>query len=126
MEEIYKDIKGYEGLYQVSNYGRVKSLNYRRTGKERLLKQILHTNGYFYVRLYKSNKWFSIHRLVAETFIPNPENLPCVNHKDEVKTNNHVDNLEWCTNEYNLNFGSRNERISETLSKKSVSIHIGW
>lgn len=112
--EIWKDIKGYEGLYQVSNYGRVKSLNYRRTGKEQLMKPILNTNGYFCVWLYnKQNKIYSIHRLVAEAFIPNPDNLPCVNHKDEDKTNNHVDNLEFCTYEYNQNYGTCRERIRE-------------
>ena len=109
--EIWKDIKGYEGLYQISSHGRVKSLfRYKK-----ILKPALQTKGYFYVSLCKPNKNFTIHRLVAEAFIPNPDNLPCVNHKDEDKTNNHVDNLEWCTYEYNLNFGTRNERISESL-----------
>ena len=114
MEEIWKDIKGYEWKYQVSNYGRVKSLNYRRTGNERLLKPILQPTGYLFVMLCKPLKNFFIHRLVAEAFIPNPDNLPQVNHKDEDKTNNHVDNLEWCTQLYNLNYGSRNKRISES------------
>ena len=116
--EIWKDIKGYEGKYQVSNYGRVKSLNYRHTGNEKLLKPILQTDGYLYVSLCKPLKRFSIHRLVAEAFIQNPDNLPEVNHKDENPTNNHVDNLEWCTNKYNINYGSRNKRVSESLSKK--------
>lgn len=118
MEEIWKDIKGYERKYQVSNYGRVKSLNYNHTDKEQLLKPVQYNNGYFYVNLYKPLKKFKIHRIVANAFIPNPENLPCVNHKDEDKTNNHVDNLEWCTYEYNSNYGSRNERIRKSLSKK--------
>lgn len=117
MEEIWKDIKGYEGKYQVSNYGNVKSLNYHRTGKEQLKKPTLQTNGYFYVSLCKPNKCFSIHRLVAEAFIPNPDNLPCVNHKDEVKTNNHVDNLEWCTQKYNNEYGTRLKRFRETQLK---------
>ena len=105
MEEIFKDIKGYEGLYQVSNFGNVKSLDYRHTGKERLLKQAIDKHSYHRICLwsYGEPKWFSIHRLVAESFIPNPDNLPCVNHKDENKHNNHVDNLEWCTYEYNNN-----------------------
>lgn len=124
MQEIWKDIKGYEGLYQVSNYGRVKSLNYRRTGKEQLMKPTLQNKGYFWVMLYKPNKLYLIHRLVAKAFIPNPDNLPCVNHKDENPTNNHVDNLEWCTYGYNINYGTRNKRARETqlnnpkLSKK--------
>lgn len=106
MEEIWKDIKGYEGLYQISNFGRVKSLNYRNTGKEQLLKPALNTTGYFCVMLCKPLKRFLIHRLVAKAFIPNPDNLPCVNHKDENPTNNHVDNLEWCTQLYNVNYGN--------------------
>ena len=118
MEEIWKDIKGYEGLYQVSNYGNVKSLNYRNTGKERLLKPILHTDGYLCVSLCKPNKILRIHRLVANAFTPNQNNFPQVNHKDEDKTNNHVNNLEWCTNKYNSNYGTRVKRISESLSKK--------
>ena len=116
--EIWKDIKGYEGLYQISNYGNVKSLNYKRTGKERLMKPALQTNGYFFVWLCnKQNKCFFIHRLVADAFIPNPDNLPCVNHKDEDKTNNHVNNLEWCTNKYNNEYGTRLKRFRETQLK---------
>ena len=114
MEEIFKDIKGYEGFYQVSNYGNVKSLNYRHTGNERLLKPILQTNGYLYVTLYEPNKILRINRIVAEAFINNPDNLPCVNHKDENKHNNHVDNLEWCTYKYNNEYGTRLKRFRET------------
>ena len=116
--EIWKDIKGYEGLYKVSNYGNVKSLNYNHTGKERLLKPKIET----YYRITLSNygvvKLYLIHRLVAEAFIPNPDNLPQVNHKDENKHNNHVYNLEWCTNKYNLNYGTVKEKIAKALSKK--------
>lgn len=112
--EIWKDIKGYEGFYQISNYGNVKSLNYRRTGNEKLMKPILQPTGYLCVMLYKPLKNFFIHRLVAEAFIPNPDNLPCVNHKDENQTNNHVGNLEWCTYKYNNEYGTRLKRVRET------------
>ena len=113
--EIWKDIKGYEGLYQVSNKGRIKSLNYRRTGKEGILKGVPTKYGYLMVTLYKKGEkpeHFSVHRLVAEAFIPNHDNLPEVNHIDENKENNHVKNLEWCDRKYNMNYGTRNERAS--------------
>lgn len=106
MEEIWKDIKDYEGLYQVSNLGRVKSLSNIKSKREKLLKLTLRTNGYYMVILYKNTKRAAknVHRLVAETFIPNPDNLPQVNHKDEDKTNNCVGNLEWCDSKYNINY----------------------
>ena len=102
MEE-WKPIKDYEGLYEVSNLGRVKSLNYKRTGKEKILKNIECRNGYLAVSLTKlgKQKVFYIHKLVAEAFIPNPDNLPQVNHIDGNKKNNKVSNLEWCDNAYN-------------------------
>lgn len=117
--EIWKPIKGYEGLYEISNWGRVKSLNYRRSGKLGLLKPKVDKDGYLVVCFCKDGKrkYFFVHRLVAEVFLENPDNLPCVNHKDENKTNNSVDNLEWCTHEYNINYGSHNERKAKTQSK---------
>ena len=125
MEEIFKNIYGYEGLYQISNLGRVKSLNYRCTKKEKVLKPCKNTNGYLQVHLYKDseNKYMLVHRLVADAFISNPYNLSDVNHKDEDKTNNCVSNLEWCTREYNCNFGSRNERSAKSRSKLLTGVY---
>lgn len=121
-DEIWRDIKGYEGIYQVSSKGRVKSLERvtvdsigrKHHRKERILKDHMY-KGYLYVRLYDGPK--RIHRLVAEVFIPNLENKPQVNHKDENKTNNKVENLEWMTAKENLNYGTRNERSAKALSK---------
>ena len=115
-EEIWRTIKGFEGLYEVSDQGRVRSLKF---GKERILKPLRNTCGYLQFCLYKNGeqKMYLVHRLVAQTFIPNPRNLPEVNHKDEDKTNNSVSNIEWCDRKYNLNFGTRAQRQSEKLSK---------
>ena len=120
--ENWKDIKGYEGFYQVSNLGRVKSLerdvyNYRGTLinhiEEKILASSLDRYGYQCVNLYKNGegKKMRVHRLVAEAFIPNPENKPMVNHKNEVKSDNFVENLEWCDAQYNINFGTRTARM---------------
>jgi hypothetical protein len=123
VQEIWKDIKGYEGIYQISNLGRVKSLPRwvrNRSGKyitkEKILAPIKTRKGYLNVHL--QSKGYSVHRLVAKAFIPNPLNLPQVNHKDENKENNSVNNLEWCTNKYNASYGTRPERISKKSSKK--------
>lgn len=123
MKEIWKDIKGFEGLYQISNLGKVKSLSkYKKHSynsiaflKEKILKP-LDINGYQRVILRKDNKSFNkfIHQLVAEMFIDNPKNYKEVNHKDENKTNNRVDNLEWCSHKYNINYGTGNQRRSKT------------
>ena len=117
MDEIWKDKKNYEGHYQVSNFGRVKSIKF---GKEKILKQSIR-HGYYCVVLSKNGilKNYFVHRLVAEAFIDNPDNLPQVNHKDECKTNNIVSNLEWCDRKYNINYGTRTEKCS----KKCINIH---
>lgn len=114
-KEYWKPVVGYEGHYQVSNFGRVKSIKF---GKEIILKQKI-KGGYYCVNLSKNNKvkTYLVHRLVAEAFISNPDNLPQVNHKDEDKTNNIYTNLEWCDAKYNTNFGTCIERRSKKKSK---------
>lgn len=113
MQEIWKDIKNYEGCYQVSNLGRVRSLTRKvktfngvRTSKGQLLKPLKTNTGYYRVDLKQNqkDKYMSIHRLVAEAFIPNPNNYPIINHKDNNTQNNCVDNLEWCTQSYNIKY----------------------
>ncbi len=101
-------MNGYEGLYQISNLGRVKSLSKRSNHKKEIIKKTPLIQGYPHVVLYKKSKGTPIlvHRLVAEAFIDNPDNLPEINHKDENKTNNYVNNLEWCTHKYNINYGN--------------------
>ena len=119
-QEVWKDIEGYEGKYQVSNYGNVRSLMYHNTkGIKRisLLKPATDNRGYFRCALSKNNilKTYKVHRLVAQAFIPNPNNYPQINHIDGNKKNNNAENLEWCTNSvnqihayaHNLNQGSR-------------------
>jgi hypothetical protein len=127
MQEIWKPIKGYESLYEVSNLGRVKSLNYYRTGKEKVLKQYIDQDGYFRIRLKnpKQNtyKLWGVHRLVAMTFILNPDNKPQINHIDCNRQNNCVENLEWCDETYNVNYGTGIERRVRTarLSEAHIS-----
>lgn len=130
--EIWKDIEGYEGLYQISNYGNVKTLPRPRV-KSTIMKLELH-KGYYKVCFSKNNKskHFFVHRLVAQAFIPNPDNLPCVNHKDENSLNNCVNNLEWCTQQYNLLYGNRRAKVIEkerkpvgqyTMSNELIRVH---
>ena len=129
MEE-WKSIPGYEGLYEVSSYGRVKSLEISYIKKngimdhkpEMILSPKNNGTGYFTVCLYKNktHKYYLIHRLVALTFISNPDNLPCVNHKDEDKTNNRVDNLEWCTEKYNSNYKGVLKRRSQRMKENGI------
>lgn len=120
--ETWNNIEGYEGLYQVSSWGRVKN---SRSG--RVLKAGKNNDGYLRVNLCKHGnvKQYYIHRLVAKTFIPNPQNKPQVNHIDEDKENNRVENLEWCTVRANLNHGTYNSRMSKTKSKPIICIETG-
>lgn len=125
--EVWKDIRGYENLYQVSNFGNVRSLDrsiVRKNGEKltvhgKVLKPVI-SKGYCYVRLNNCGVWKDeqVHRLVAEAFISNPNNLPEVNHIDEDKTNNYIDNLEWCSRKYNINYGSRSEKFSKSMKGK--------
>ena len=123
-KEVWKDIEGYEGKYQVSDSGRVKSLNYRRSKKEKVIKSWKRKDGYLQVVLCKDgeNKNYLVHRLVAQNFIPNSENLPEVNHKDEDKSNNAVNNLEWCDCSYNINYGTKKERGAKSQGKPVMCV----
>lgn len=123
MEEIWKDVPQFEGLYQVSNLGRVKS--FRKSAKfggqsEYILKPSLMNNGYFAITCYGNGKRIKmpLHRLVASVFLqnPDPDNCNCVNHKDEDRNNNAASNLEWCTYKYNNNYGTARKRIDDTIS----------
>lgn len=125
-KEIWLPVKGYEGLYEVSSFGRVRSLNYMHTGKTNLIGVYENEGGYLYVCLHKSGnkKNYLVHRLVAEAFIPNWFGDPQINHIDEDKTNNHIDNLEWCDAKYNNTYGNR-IKISvekQTNGKKSKPV----
>ena len=133
MKEEWKDIEGYEGFYQVSNKGRVKSVERKvwdsgkqsyNTIKERILKPGKDGYGYLKVDLckYGQPRSITVHRLVATAFLDNPKNLPQINHIDENKENNCVNNLEWCTSKYNNNHGTRTERAAKTISKPVLAI----
>jgi len=118
MKEIWKDIPNYEGLYQVSNFGIVKSVRRNKIRKTHISRE-----GYEKIMLSNNGigKNFLVHRLVAEAFIPNPSNLPQINHKDENKKNNCVENLEWCSQKYNCNYGNR----TNAIASKNKIIHKG-
>ena len=128
-KEIWKDVVGYEGLYKVSNKGNVYSVARKDTiGRKcggRMLKPLSHKVGYLQVQLHKNGKMKNkyIHRLVAEAFIPNPESFLEINHLDEVKDNNELSNLEWCTREHNNNYGKRTEKVSKKV--RAINIKTG-
>ena len=119
--EFWKPICGYEGKYLISNRGRVRTIA-RQGTNDRILKQRIGRNGYCLVMLLKHGKYKThlVHRLVAIAFIGNPKSLPCVNHKDEDKQNNRVENLEWCSYQYNNNYGTARKRGSEKRWKPCI------
>lgn len=125
--EVWKDIEGFEGLYEVSSLGRIKTLHYYGGNQTRILKLQSDKNGYLTVGLHKGGVTYQkkVHRLVAIAFIPNPENLPQVNHKDEDKENNCVENLEWCTSKYNVNYGNHSLHAAQAqMGKRHTVEHI--
>ena len=126
--EVWKDIDGYEGLYQVSNFGNVRSLDYGRTRQVKVLAPKRAGYGYYGVNLYDENHiptTHYIHRLVAQAFIANPDNLPQVNHLDENKSNNTATNLKWCNSEENVNYGPRRRRAVENTIKPIAQMKDG-
>ena len=118
--EIWKPIAEYEDLYEVSNYGRIRSLC-GRYGENKILKQCIGSKGYKLVTLCRKGKQktVNVHRLVALAFVPNPDSLPCVNHIDEDKNNNNASNLEWCSYYYNNIYG---QRLTKSALKRSIPI----
>lgn len=128
MMEVWKDIKNFEGMYQISNMGNVRSLNrvtYNKNGTKvnrvgKIKKQTIDNLGYFHVRLSKDSqtKTFRIHQLVAQAFIDNPNNYRCINHIDEDKTNNSIENLEWCSSKYNLEYSGNTKKACNSNKKQ--------
>lgn len=125
MQEIWKDIPGYEGYYQASDLGRIRSVSRKlcngKGKRGKIITAIPDCNGYYRIFLYKDRKKqrYMVHRLIAYSFIDNPSGYTMINHKDEDKSNNSVSNLEWCDCKYNINYGSRTKRASGDNTKNS-------
>ena len=117
-----KDIQGYEGLYAITSCGKVWSYYTKK-----FLKPNINKRGYYLYRLSKNGKQkgFLAHRLVAEAYLPNPDGLPQVNHKDEIKSHNWVNNLEWCTDDYNRHYGTQRQRANEKIKIKVQCVETG-
>jgi hypothetical protein len=127
--EVWKSIKGYEGIYEISNLGRIKTLSRIIRGRkmpEKIKKLDKTKQGYLRVELSKnkSKKKYSVHRLVAQTFIENCNKYPCVNHKDENPSNNSVDNLEWCTHLYNNLYNNKHKRNCKKIKQLDKNYNV--
>ena len=121
MKEIWEPVKNFEDRYCVSNFGRVYSI------KRETIMKLSMLNGYWRVVLYDGNKTkgYYVHRIVAEAFIPNPQNKPIINHIDENRANNKTSNLEWATFSENVNHGNRNDKVSNALSRPVICVETG-
>jgi hypothetical protein len=125
-KEIWRDIRGYEGLYQVSNLGSIKSLGNDKSRKEKIKKLPKSDRGYLYAHLSKNGERITVavHRLVAIAFIGESKNYNEINHKDENKLNNNVNNLEWCDRKYNNTYGDRINNAIRTRSKRRMACNM--
>lgn len=124
-KEIWKDAVGFEGVYMVSNFGRVISLNYRHTGAPNFITPVRHPSGYLTIKRTAKGNTIAIHRLVAEAFIPNPSKLKYINHINEDKADNRACNLEWCTCRYNNTYGTRLAKMIATRKGRNMKTHFG-